>query len=306
MPSTPPDPGSQSAGKSRLSAFFSRFGSTLVLWLFIGGALVSAHPVPFFVIILLLMMGGLWEFFHLLHMRHARGEAAVTMALSAVYVSVCFWSAAAGHGTDFARFDLLAIFHITVAGFLIHMFSPVNPGRSHIQVMACVFAFIYITFLFNFITRVSWFQDGREQPAGLVPGRTYLLFGLAVTKFTDMGAYIVGSLIGKHKMVPHLSPGKTWEGFAGAIAFAYLAAFTIAGLWGRGVPLLTPVHTAILAGLIALGAVVGDLAESTIKRSLRAKDSGHVMPGIGGVLDLIDSILVTTPILYFYLEWIKP
>lgn len=291
--------------KSRLSAFFSRFGSTLVLWLLIGSALVSAHPVPFFIIIFLLMMGGLWEFFHLLHIKHARGEAAVTIALSAVYVSVCFWSAARGGGTDFAQFDMLAIFHITVAGFLIHMFSPVNPGRSHIQVMACVFAFVYISYLFNFVTRVSWFDDGREAlPA--VPGRTYLLFGLAVTKFTDMGAYIVGSLIGKHKMVPHLSPGKTWEGFAGAILFAYLAAFAITGFWGRGVPLLTPGHTAILAGLIALGAVVGDLAESTIKRSLRAKDSGHVMPGIGGVLDLIDSVLFTTPILYFYLEWIKP
>jgi len=227
------------------------------------------------------------------------------MAISAVYVAVCFWSAAGGGGTDFGRFDLLAIFHITVAGFLIHMFSPVNPGRSHIQVMACVFAFIYITFLFNFVTRVSFFDDGRDQlPA--VPGRTYILFGLAVTKFTDMGAYIVGSLIGKHKAVPHISPGKTWEGFAGAILFAYLAAFSIIGLWGRGVPLLTPGHTAVLAGLIALGAIIGDLAESTLKRSLRAKDSGHVMPGIGGVLDLIDSVLFTTPILYFYLEWIKP
>jgi phosphatidate cytidylyltransferase len=290
--------------KSRLSAFISRFGSTLVLWFLIGAALVSAHPVPFFLIIFILMMGGLWEFFHLLHMRHAQGEAAVTMAISAVYVSVCFWSAARGGGTDFSHFDLLAIFHITVAGFLIHMFAPVNPGRSHIQVMACIFAFIYIAFLFNFTTRLSWFQDGRAHlPA--VPGRTYLLFGLAVTKFTDMGAYLVGSMFGKHKMVPHLSPGKTWEGFAGAILFAYLAAFSITALWGPGVPLLTPPHTAVIAGLIALGAVVGDLAESTLKRSLRAKDSGHVMPGIGGVLDLIDSILFTTPILYFYLVWIK-
>jgi phosphatidate cytidylyltransferase len=306
MSSAPPAP--QPAGpakKSPFSAFFSRFGSTLVLWFLTGAALVSAHPVPFFLIIFVLMMAGLWEFFHLLHMPHARGEAAVTMGISAVYVTICFWSAAHGGGTDFAKFDLLAIFHITVAGFLIHLFSPVNPGRSHIQVMACVFAFIYISFLFNFVTRVSWFNDGRDQlPA--VPGRTYILFGLAVTKFTDMGAYLVGSLFGKHKMVPHLSPGKTWEGFVGAILFAYLAAFSIIGIWGPGVPLLTPGHTAVLAGLIALGAVVGDLAESTLKRSLKAKDSGHVMPGIGGVLDLIDSVLFTTPILYFYLEWIKP
>ena len=113
-----------------------------------------------------------------------------------------------------------------------------------------------------------------------MPGRTYVLFGLAVTKFTDMGAYLVGSLFGKHKMVPHLSPGKTWEGFAGAIVFAYLAAFSIIGIWGPGVPLLTPKHTAVLTCLIALGAVVGDLAESTLKRSLRgegfrSRHAGH-------------------------------
>jgi phosphatidate cytidylyltransferase len=291
--------------RNRLRSLVSRFGSTLVLWLLIGSALVSADPVLFFLLIFLLMMGGLWEFFHLLHIRHAKGETIVTLSVAAAYVTVCFWHAAGGGGTDFSRFDLLALFHVTVAGFLIHMASPVHPGRSHIQVMACVFAFVYIAFLFNFVTRISWFDDGHPSSSA-VPGRTYLLFGLAVTKFTDMGAYLVGSFFGRHKAVPHLSPGKTWEGYLGSIPFAFLAAFTVTGFLGPGVPLLTPVHTAVLAVLLALGAILGDLAESTLKRSLRAKDSGHVMPGIGGVLDLIDSILFTSPILYFYLEWLKP
>ena len=77
-----------------------------MLWFLIGTALVSAHPVPFFIIIFLMTMAGLWEFFQLLHLRQAQGEAVVTMATSAVYISVCFWTAAAGGGIDFS--DLIS------------------------------------------------------------------------------------------------------------------------------------------------------------------------------------------------------
>jgi len=298
---TPDDP--KPAARKKWSAFLSRSRSTIGLWLLIGAALISANAVLFYILILSITVIGLREFFHLLHLKRARGDAAVTILVAVAYVSTCFWSAARGNGHHVGLIDLVAIYLITVAGFLTHMMTPVRQGKSHVAVMSCVFGFIYVTFLFNFVTRISWFDDGTTH-FGQVPGRTYLLFLLAVTKFTDMGAYVVGSLIGKHKMAPHLSPGKTWEGFAGAIAFAFLAAFVITWGFPAGVSLLTPLHTAVLAILIALGAILGDLAESTLKRSLRAKDSGHVMPGIGGVLDLIDSIIFTAPILYFYLLWL--
>lgn len=302
MPETIPTEPATPARK-KWAAFLTRSGSTIWLWVLIGAALVSAQAVLFYPIILALVVLGLREFFRLLHMKRARGDAAVTITLAIIYVSAFFWTAAAGREHVLDLLDVGFVYLITVAGFVIHMTAPVRQGQSHVAVMSCVFGFIYIVFLFNFVTRISFFDDGTPHE-GNVPGRTYLLFLLAVTKFTDMGAYIVGSVLGKHKMAPHLSPGKTWEGFAGALGFAFLAAFSITWAFSEGVPLLTPLHTAILALLIALGAIVGDLAESTLKRSLRAKDSGQVMPGIGGVLDLIDSIIFTAPILYFYLRWL--
>ena len=89
--------------------------------------------------------------------------------------------------------------------------------------------------------------------------------------------------------------------FGGAILFAFIASFGAYFLFGEKIPLITPLHASILAVALALVAVLGDLAESILKRSLEAKDSGHKMPGIGGVLDLIDSVLFTAPILYVYL-----
>ena len=123
-----------------------------------------------------------------------------------------------------------------------------------------------------------------------------------MTKFTDMGAYLTGSLIGKHKMIPHVSPGKTWEGTLGAFLFTYGGGCAVYGLFQSELsPLVGWKDIAILALLLGVGAVLGDLVESVIKRSLGAKDSGKVLPGIGGALDLIDSILFTAPLMYFYL-----
>jgi phosphatidate cytidylyltransferase len=122
-----------------------------------------------------------------------------------------------------------------------------------------------------------------------------------------MGAYITGSLIGRHKMIPHISPAKTWEGFAGALFFAQLAACGLYALLPEQLAALHSwPHVIALGFLLAILAVIGDLAESVVKRSLHAKDSGNMLPGIGGGLDLIDSICFTAPALYFYLVWIIP
>jgi phosphatidate cytidylyltransferase len=174
--------------------------------------------------------------------------------------------------------------------------------------MVSVGGFVYIPVLFGFAVKLlaldpAWLADGRVAP----PAAMLLLWLLAVTKFSDMGAYLTGSLVGRHKMIPHVSPGKTWEGFAGGLVFSQLA--------GSGLYALFPQHFAVIGGwghVIALGfllgvlAVIGDLAESVVKRSLGAKDSGRMLPGIGGALDLIDSICFTAPALYCYLLWLNP
>ncbi len=133
-------------------------------------------------------------------------------------------------------------------------------------------------------------------------GQFYCLYLIAVTKFSDMGAYLVGSMIGRHQMIPHISPKKTWEGFCGALLLSTFASVGLIKLMPTELSALNLTDGVVLGLSLGFAAVVGDLAESIIKRSTGVKDSGRFLPGIGGALDLIDSILFTAPLLYFYLR----
>jgi phosphatidate cytidylyltransferase len=103
-------------------------------------------------------------------------------------------------------------------------------------------------------------------------------------------------------MTPHISAKKTWEGFFGALVFALLCSLILFKLMPGHLSALTWTHATILGLLLGFGAIVGDLAESIIKRSTDVKDSGNLLPGIGGALDLLDSLLFTAPLLFFYLR----
>lgn len=139
-------------------------------------------------------------------------------------------------------------------------------------------------------------------------GLAALLTMIAVTKSADAGAYFAGKTFGKHKLIPRLSPGKTWQGLAGGIVTATIVAFAclkwlfpaIAGLANGPVDgavisgLETPLLGALLLGpLLAVAGLIGDLAESMIKRDSAAKDSGTLLPGLGGVWDVTDSLIAT-------------
>jgi phosphatidate cytidylyltransferase len=159
---------------------------------------------------------------------------------------------------------------------------------------------LYVPFLFNFVALLAF------MPGDLAQNRFLLIYLLAVTKFSDVGAYVVGSLIGRHKMIPRISPGKTWEGFAGAIVTSLAISIALTMIMDGRTHLLTLTSAVILGIILPLVSVVGDLAESVVKRDASIKDSGHTIPGIGGALDLIDSILFTAPVLYFYLQFTRP
>jgi len=221
----------------------------------------------------------------------------------ALYLS--FWR---GHAPPPAL-DASAIFIALVGAFTLQLRQPLRGLESLLAVAANVLGFVYIAWLFNFTARLIFMIPETDLTSGMVSsyGAFLLLWLLAVTKFTDMGAYLTGSFIGRHKMIPHISPGKTWEGFIGALLFSQLA--------GCGLYAAFPTQLACLGGyghvitlglLLAILAVLGDLAESVLKRALNAKDSGRLLPGIGGALDLIDSVCFTAPALYFYLLWFLP
>ncbi len=122
----------------------------------------------------------------------------------------------------------------------------------------------------------------------------FVLF-IAVVKFTDMGAYFAGSAIGRHKLIPWLSPGKSWEGLVGGLAAAAGASVLIVWLLDMPMSLL---WAAGFGAIIGLGGQFADLCESLLKRSARIKDSGSLVPQFGGVLDVIDSLLLAAPAAY--------
>lgn len=124
----------------------------------------------------------------------------------------------------------------------------------------------------------------------------WLLFLLAVVWAGDVAALYIGKLLGRHRLAPRVSPGKTWEGAAGSAAAAALVGLGF-GVWFEHRPL----RFLLLAVAINIAAQLGDLAESMLKRAAGAKDSGALLPGHGGVLDRIDAMLFAAPVLWFYL-----
>ena len=131
-------------------------------------------------------------------------------------------------------------------------------------------------------------------------GRSWLLFALLTTFAADSGAYFIGRLIGRHKMAPHLSPGKTWEGAAGGLAAALTAAILLPLLPNEYLNLqLDWWQPALIGAALGSAAPAGDLLESALKRRAGVKDAGKLFPGHGGMLDRLDSLLLTLPLTYY-------
>lgn len=131
---------------------------------------------------------------------------------------------------------------------------------------------------------------------GLPNGLWWTVFAILSTWAADAGAYVVGTAFGRHSFVARISPRKTWEGVAGAIAWTMVVGIVMA-VWVLGLPAL---YGAILGVLIAIVAILGDLAESLIKRGTKVKDTGKILPGHGGMLDRLDTLIFVGPLVYYF------
>lgn len=168
-------------------------------------------------------------------------------------------------------------------------FTRKDNARDHLVSMALtLFALLYIGWFFSFFMKIKLLDNG----ANLVA------FVVLVTKSADIGAYVTGTFIGRNELIPRISPKKTKEGTIGGVFFSLIAAVAA----GSFITDLSIFHLLVLGGLMAVLGQVGDLAESLIKRDCGVKDSATYLAGIGGVFDLIDSLLFTAPVFYFYVK----
>jgi len=292
--------------QNRRTVLLRRSMSTAGLWVVVAGAVASGRAWACAALLGVVTVVATVEYFRMLRAAGVACFPRFGMLLASAYVVVLYvWLLREpGGGREApAGMDAAAVFLALVGPFILQLRYPIRGFEALLAVGASMLGFVYLVFMFNFSVRLMFLPEGD----GPMPGLWVLVWGVAVTKFTDMGAYIVGSAIGRNKMIPHVSPGKTWQGFWGAMVFAQLA--------GCGLFALMPDKLAMLGGwlqvgvlglVLALLAVVGDLAESILKRSVNAKDSGGLLPGIGGAMDLIDSLCFTLPVLYFYLKWMAP
>lgn len=279
-----------------------RLSSTLALWGLVAAAIVLGHSWLFILLLGFLGMAGVLEY--------AKMDATLPrpwrigfIVISAAYMAVTF-ALCHRNGTEWSMaVDVAFIALAAMAAFVPALFRPLEGRATLWAIVYTLAGFIYVPWLWSFMTRLL-FAEGLDA-TGRVAGIPGLLFVVAATKFTDCGAYAVGSLIGKHKMIPHVSPGKTWEGMIGAFLGALVGGLAVYYGFGQERMGFSTANAVILCLILATVCIIGDLAESVLKRCLAVKDSGQMLPGIGGALDLIDSLLWTGPVYYFYLRYIS-
>jgi phosphatidate cytidylyltransferase len=295
------------AAPSKAKVFARRLFSSVLLWTVVLVALFNGNQfisnLVFVSVMTLLTVVGLLEFYGMVEkcgLPCYRGWGIIGGVVMIVLTSLHFAGALGISGAPSRVNDFETILLILfVLGLCVRQFLSRDNSKAIPTIACTLMGLMYVPWLLNFIQKINFFPftSGTAQS-----GTFYVLYFIVVTKFSDIGAYCVGSLIGRHKMIPRISPGKTWEGFGGAIvvstgasvAFAHLAAPQLQGM--------TTTHAVILGVMLSVAAVVGDLIESIFKREAGIKDSGKFFPGIGGILDLLDSLLFNAPLMYLYLR----
>lgn len=223
---------------------------------------------------------GLYEFFTMLENKQISIYKYIGIAIGTLIPLSIILRFEPTKGWEFLFMVLMLLF-LFLMQFRRRQSSGVVVGIS-----TTIFGILYVAWFFSFLIKIRYLDNGTNLFIAL----------LAITKLGDIGAYLVGSCFGKTPFIPAISPKKSVEGALAGLAFSIIGAFACRSILGLNYLNL------ILVGL-GLGIIgqLGDLSESLIKRDCQVKDSGNILPGMGGILDAIDSVLFTAPVFYFYL-----
>lgn len=273
-----------------------------------GGALVLAMfwlpAAGILAVLLALSVGGQVEFYRMLRNADIPAFTVVGTLAGATFLVVRFlMTGPCREGMAAGGWERIVIV-VTLLAVFVRQF-PQKYNTRPFETMGCTLLGVwYVPFLLSFFADLMYGWEAGGWGPMPATGRVLLLYLVVVVKFSDIGAYTAGSLFGRHKMIPRLSPNKTWEGFAGGMLLSVAASICFSlflGGWLGKVPL--PLGHAVILGLLLGGTgVVGDLFESLLKRASRTKDSSAIVPGMGGLLDVLDSLLFGAPVLCVYIR----
>jgi phosphatidate cytidylyltransferase len=286
--------------------------STIGLWVVVGlviwvGGFFSVAEQASFGLLALLICAAQYEFYQLVRAIPGVGRPHLSgiVAGFALHFGLFFLAA------EEARSNYLLTGGALLVG--LHLLSLLrHPGEvpTLLRRFPTLYGFAYLPFMLASLIAIARMKDGHLLTAQSV-GLYYVVWVFVATKFTDVGGLLIGVPLGKHKIAPTISPAKSWEGCLGGLATSAGASALFAWLLRDvfDINFMVPWKAAVLALPIAVVSIPSDLIESVFKRLAGAKDSGATIPGIGGALDLIDSMVLTSPValilLSYFLDWAK-
>jgi len=257
-----------------------------LLFVIILTACIFIHPLCFFALFLIINILGILEFANMAQVINIRINRLLCLIAGTLLFTAGFLHNYIGYREGYLFF-LMATFALGI--------SELYRKRTHaFQNLAFgIYVLFYFTLPFTLLIYLPYMCTGKWQPE-------IVFFPFLLVWFNDTFAYLFGSKFGKHKLFPRISPKKSWEGAIGGGVTTLIAGMALAPL----IDGLTFTHTLVIAAIVVVFGSFGDLIESMFKRCIEVKDSGHIMPGHGGVLDRLDSILFALPAIFVYLALI--
>jgi phosphatidate cytidylyltransferase len=268
-----------------------RIFSTVLLWTIVGASVWFFRTNGALVLITLISVFTLREFYQLMHGSGYDPFDKFGMTMGGLITLGPWLHAQFGWPTAL-------LLPLGVIVFAVRLLGERTPETRVEALASTLFGLVYVAVMLAYLVAIiTPLPNDTISPDGRL---LLCLWLIMVTKFCDMGALLTGMAIGRHKMSPQISPKKTWEGAVGGVFFSMGVGALFAWLArSQFPPHMTPLVAALIAAPIGVIGIVADLVESVLKRRANQKDSGTTIPGIGGMFDLSDSIILVAPIGYF-------
>ena len=257
----------------------------------------AANGLPFALTVALFSVIGSSELFEAVRLRKGGSPNVILGWTACIAFQYTAWT---NFGARFAPYLPALLFLLVVVSLICELIR--RRPQPILNIGTTLLGAVYVGWLSSYVTLLHGIHLNARTHSLLVPpiahttpGEWIVLFVTVCTLLSDTGALFIGRALGRHKMAPSVSPAKTWEGSVGGLLCSVIGG-ALFGAWLH----LPLIHTLILAFLGGVSGQIGDLCESALKRDLGIKDFGAMIPGHGGILDRIDSMLFAAPLAYYY------